>query len=119
LPPAIIASNIAALDLLKEEPWRRDKLLESADYFRAGLANKGFEIKGCSQIIPVIIGDNFKTIELANKLQDKGYWVLPVRPPTVPKGQARLRFSLSVNHDKEILDKLIKAISSISSGRVL
>lgn len=114
LPPAIIASNIAALELLKEEPWRREKLLESSDYFRAELANKGFEVKGSSQIIPVITGDNFKTIELARKLQDKGYWVLPVRPPTVPRGQARLRFSLSVNHDKGVLDKLANELSNIN-----
>ncbi|MBI4972808.1 MAG: 8-amino-7-oxononanoate synthase [Candidatus Omnitrophica bacterium] len=113
LPPAIIAGNLAALDLIKDEPFRRKNLLESAEYFRENLETKGFAIKGQSQIIPLVIGDNFKALEFARKLQEKGYWVLPVRPPTVPKGQARLRFSLTYYHSKEILKNLLDDILKI------
>ena len=113
LPPVLIASDLAALELIKEEPWRRERLLEMAAYFRDTLKTKGFEIRGSSQIVPVILGENFKTLETAKILQDKGYWVLPVRPPTVPEGQARLRFSLTFHHDREILQKLIDDISQI------
>ncbi len=113
LPPAVIAGNLASIDLIKEEPYRRVKLLESAQSFREALRNKGFKIKGDSQIVPLIIGDNAGTLEFANKLQEKGYWVLPIRTPTVPKGQARLRFSLSFNHNREILESLVNDISDI------
>jgi len=113
LPPAIVASNLASIDLVKEEPNRRIKLLENSRYLREALRNKGFQVKGESQIIPVITGDNLKTIKLADKLKKMGYWIVPIRPPTVLKGQARLRLSLSFNHEKEVLAKLIDDISSI------
>ncbi len=114
LPPAIIACNIAAIALLKEEPLRRKRLLESARYFRQSLRDRGLEVRGDSQIVPLIIGDNLKAVEAAQKLQEKGFWVLPIRPPTVPQGQARLRFSLSYNHDKQTLDRLIEAINEVA-----
>lgn len=113
LPPAVIACNMLAIELIKKEPCRRVKLLESAQYFRDALKSKGFQIRGDSQIIPLVIGENAKTVEFSGKLQEKGYWVLPVRPPTVPAGQARLRFSLSFYHNKEILENLINDIWQI------
>lgn len=113
LPPSIIACNLAALDLVKNEPLRREKLLKMAEYLRDNLKKRGFEVKGESQIIPLLTGENFKAVEFSRKLQEKGYWVLPIRPPTVPLGQARLRFSLTFNHSEEILQKLINEISRI------
>lgn len=113
LPPATIACNLASLELINEEPYRREKLLESAQYFRQTLKAKDFKVRGISQIVPVVLGDNINTIELADRLKQKGYWVLPIRPPTVPKGEARLRFSLTVYHDEEILQKLINDILAI------
>ncbi len=113
LPPVVAASNLASIDLIKEEPNRRKNLLESADYLRNALIEKGFKTRGASQIIPVIIGDNFRVQKFAQILQGKNYWVLPIRPPTVPRDEARLRFSLTVYHDKEILQKLIDDISKI------
>lgn len=113
LPPAVIACNLLAIELIKKEPYRRVKLLESAQYFRNTLENKGFRMQGDSQIIPLVIGENAKTAEFSGKLREKGYWVLPVRPPTVPAGQARLRFSLSFYHNKEILENLINDICEI------
>ena len=110
LPPTIIACNIASIGLIEEEPYRREKLLEQACYFRDGLKTEGFEVRGQSQIIPVIIGDNAKTLAAATKIQEKGYWVLPIRPPTVPEGEARLRFSLTYHHDRETLGRLIDDI---------
>ncbi len=112
LPPAVLAANLAALALIKEEPHRRVKLLENSAYFRSALKKKGFEVKGESQIIPVIIGENHKTKALAELLRKKGYWVLPIRPPTVPQGEARLRFSLTFHHDKETLERLVDDIKS-------
>ncbi len=113
LPPAVIACNLASIKLIKNEPFRRVKLLEAAQYFRDCLKARGFKVKGDSQIVPLIIGDNIKAIEFAKRLQEKGYWVLPVRTPAVPLGEARLRFSLSFYHNREILESFINDISSI------
>jgi 8-amino-7-oxononanoate synthase len=113
LPPAIIACNLESLRLVQDEPSRRGKLLESAEYFRDCLKQQGFEVRGDSQIVPLIIKDNLEAVEFAKRLQEKGYWVLPVRPPTVPIGQARLRFSLSFNHSRRILERITNDISGI------
>lgn len=113
LPPHVIAGNLKSIELVEKESFRRKKLLESAEYFRQALKNKGFQVKGCSQIVPVIVKDNFKAVESAKRLQEKGYWVLPIRPPTVPANEARIRFSLTFHHDKKILQKLIDDIDTI------
>ncbi|MDD5686559.1 MAG: 8-amino-7-oxononanoate synthase [Elusimicrobia bacterium] len=113
LPPQIIACNLASIDLIKGEPFRREELLENAKYFYNELKSKKFEIRGNSHIVPVIIGDNTKTVEFAKRLQKKGYWVLPIRPPTVPTGESRLRFSLTFYHNKEVLQKLTNDITEI------
>lgn len=113
LPPATIAANISGLELVKDEPHRRISLLREAQFFREELKKNGFSIKGSSQIVPIIIGENKKTAEGAAALQAKGYWVLPIRPPTVPQGEARLRFSLTYHHDKKILEALINDIAKI------
>ncbi|PIQ86147.1 MAG: 8-amino-7-oxononanoate synthase [Candidatus Omnitrophica bacterium CG11_big_fil_rev_8_21_14_0_20_43_6] len=113
LPPAVIAGNLASLKLIKDEPQRRKVLLSSAKMLRDKLGAKGFYLKGSSQIIPLILGDNLRALEFAKKIQEQGYWVLPVRPPTVPAKEARLRLSLSYYHDEETLNKLIDVISKI------
>jgi 8-amino-7-oxononanoate synthase len=107
LPPAIIATNIEAINLVCEEPERRTTTLHNAEFFRTAIRNLGFEVKGDTQIIPVVLGDNHKTLAAAKKLQEKGYWVTPVRPPTVPPGQACLRFSITYAHDRSTLEKVI------------
>lgn len=114
LPPAIAACNLASIDLIEQEPFRRTTLLELAKNLRTGLKEKGFKVKGVSQIIPLIIGDNAKAIEFAAGLQGKGYWAAPIRPPTVPRGEARIRLSLTYYHNKEILTKLLNDIASLA-----
>jgi len=110
LPPAVIAANLASLEVAGKESFRAKMLLENSNYLRTALIKKGFNVKGSSQIIPVILGDNDKTVKTARALQDKRYWVLPIRTPTVPEGEARLRFSLTYHHSKDILGKLIKDV---------
>ena len=112
LPPSVIAADIAALDLLKKEPWRRENLLSNARYLRDALKERGFDVRGASQIIPIVIGGNSETVAASDLLKRKGYWTTPVRPPTVPKGQARLRVSLTYDHEMETLEKLVEDISA-------
>ncbi|MDI6758238.1 MAG: 8-amino-7-oxononanoate synthase [Candidatus Omnitrophota bacterium] len=113
LPAAVIAGNLMSIQLIQQEPWRRKKLLDLACFFRKKLEKKGFRLHGSSQIVPVVIGDNAKTVKFAQILQEKGFWALAIRPPTVPQGEARLRFSLTVNHEKEILSLLINELTNI------
>ncbi len=108
LPPSVIAADLAALDLVRREPHRREVLLANARYFRDKLKAKGFQVKGDSQIVPVIVGGNKEAVRLSEFLKGKGYWVTPVRPPTVPQGQARLRISLTFDHSKEVLERLVR-----------
>ena len=111
LPPAVIACNLAALGLVKKEPHRRMELLGRAQYLRDALKGAGFEVRGSSQIVPVIIGESADAVRLAGALRDKGYWVLPIRPPTVPPKEARLRISLTFHHDSQTLQRFIDAVS--------
>jgi len=111
LPPSVIAANLESIELLKTEPFRREVLLENARYFRSELANRGFNVKGESQIVPLIVGDNDRAVKLSSRLLEKGYRSLAIRPPTVPIGQVRLRFSLTYHHSKEILRALVEEIS--------
>ena len=113
LPPSVIAASLAGLDLVEKEPFRRKILLANAAYFRKELHKYGFTVKGSSQIVPLIIGDSGKTIAISGELKRKGYWVLPIRPPTVPVGGERLRFSLTYHHSRRVLERLVNDIREI------
>ena len=102
-----------ALNIVKDEPHRRQTLLANADYFREKLQTAGLDVRGSSQIIPLIIGDAEKAVEVSELLRRDGYWVLPIRPPTVPANESRLRFSLSFDHSRDVLQKLAQRLIEI------
>lgn len=114
LAPASVAAGIKALDIIEKEPALRVELLENSKTFREKLKLSGFDTLGSeSQIIPVLIGDAARTMEVSSKLMDRGIFVPAIRPPTVPEGKCRLRFSLTSQHNKEDIDKLIEAIKIV------
>ncbi len=113
LPPAVIAANIASLDVVRDEPFRRKRLIEKSGHFRDELKKCGFNVKGESQIIPLIIGSNDETVRMSEALKEKRYWALPIRQPTVPAGASRLRFSLIYDHGKDKLKGLLDEIKNI------
>lgn len=114
LPAGVIAANIAALEVIQKEPFRRQTLLKNADYFRSELRRLGLEVRGCSQIVPLIVGQADMAVELSEFLLKKGFRVLAIRPPAVTAGQSRLRFSLTCHHSKEVLKELIEQIGEIN-----
>ncbi len=114
LPPSIVAVNMESLKVIKDEPWRRKGLLENAVYLRSELQKSGLKARGSSQIIPLIIGDNEVAQDFSERLKDAGYRALPIRPPTVPEGESRIRFSLTYNHTKDILKGLLDEIYAFS-----
>ncbi len=103
-PPAMAEGLEAALDVLRDEPELRIRLLNLSVGFRELLIERGIPIAaGCSQIIPVIIGDSEQVVNVAESLQAHGYDVRAIRPPSVAPGTSRLRLSVNVNLDERTL----------------
>jgi 8-amino-7-oxononanoate synthase len=127
LPPAVIGASIAAINIANDEPWRAKKALENARYFaqnfkldpglnpviQAELTSgspdliQGPANKNTTQIIPVILGENDAALAASKKLEEAGFIVPAIRPPTVPKGTARLRFSFTALHEIEMIESMI------------
>jgi 8-amino-7-oxononanoate synthase len=96
LPPPVLGAIQAALAIVRQEPARRAYLLDQAGRFRRRLQVAGLDtLDSETQIIPVLVGDNLGALEYASRLRQVGLMAVAIRPPTVPPGGARLRFSLS------------------------
>lgn len=108
LPPSILASSLTALQVIEKNNLGK-KSLENAQYFCELL---GFP-KPKSAIVPVIIGDDKKVIEIAKNIEEKGFVVSAIRPPTVEEGKSRLRITFSSEHKKNHIIKLYKIIKNL------
>ncbi len=108
--PLVAAAVRAALRLLVEEPGRRQQLHALIEHAGTALAPHGAPRTG-SQILPIIVGDDERTMRAAAALQAAGFDVRGIRPPTVPDGSARLRVSLTLNVDAEDVDALAAAMA--------
>jgi 8-amino-7-oxononanoate synthase len=107
-PPAVAAALDAALDLVEQEPQRRQQVLALTRFLRGLLADAGLEVpREGSQIIPIVVGDNTRAVNAAATLQRAGFDVRAIRPPTVPQGTARLRISVNTSLDETILRKFV------------
>lgn len=99
LPPAVIASGIAALDLLEAEPEIRAKLWENVSFFKNGVNELGFNtLNSETQIIPVLVGDAALTMRMGEMLFEEGVCIQGIRPPAVPQGASRLRITIMATH---------------------
>lgn len=107
-PPCLAAAVTRALQLVDEEPWRRERVLALAKFAHAEL-NPDAPFAG-SQIVPVIIGADEETVAVAERVQAEGFDVRAIRPPTVPEGTARLRISINAGHTEEQIRALGAAI---------
>jgi len=114
LAPAITGASIKVLELLSETTELRDKLAENTKYFRKSMADAGFEIKpGEHPIVPVMLYDAKLAQQYAEKLLEKGIYVIGFYYPVVPKGEARIRVQLSAVHEQEHLDKAVEAFTEV------
>jgi len=114
LPPSVLGAMGAALDLVPTLGAERAALLGAAQGLRERLRAAGFDCgASASQIIPVIIGAERETLELAQKLESRGFLVAAIRPPTVPPGTSRLRISLSAAHRAEDVAALADALAAL------
>lgn len=114
LAPAITGASIAVIDLLSSTTALRDKLEENTKYFRKKMTEAGFDIKpGEHPIVPIMLYEATLSQQFAEKLLDKGIYVIGFYFPVVPKGKARIRVQVSAVHEKEHLDKAIKAFVEV------
>jgi len=114
LAPAITGASIEVLNLLSETTELRDKLESNTTYFREKMTDAGFDIKpGSHPIVPVMLYEANLAQDFAEKLLEKGIYVIGFFYPVVPKGEARIRVQLSAAHEKEHLDQAVEAFSEI------
>lgn len=110
LPPSVIGCIDAALDLIPEMDEERIELHRKADFIRSSLHSLGWGTENSTtQIIPAIVGDEEETMALSNHLEQNGIFAIPIRPPTVEPGRARIRLTLSALHTWEHVEKLVDA----------
>ena len=111
LPPVTVQWASFMLERLAGFRQRRETLRFLSNQLREALKNKGYDCPSTSHIVPLITGESCVAIRKAEELQRKGFYALPVRPPTVPEGTSRIRFSLTAEIRESEMEKLINEIS--------
>ena len=118
LAPAVVGGTLKALELVEQNPDLPAKTLENAEYFKEKMRAAGFDIvPGETAIVPVMLYDAPKAVEMADKLLQEGIYVIGFVYPVVPKGKARIRVQLSAAHSREEIDKAIEAFTKV--GRAM
>jgi 8-amino-7-oxononanoate synthase len=112
LPPAIVDAIDSAIDLVRDAGERRTALMAIAGRFRTRLQRLGYDTAGsATQIVPAVVGANEQALRLGGELLERGVLAVPIRPPTVPAGSARIRFSLTADHGDDDLEWALAALA--------
>ncbi|TFH88103.1 8-amino-7-oxononanoate synthase [Billgrantia azerbaijanica] len=113
-PPGVAAATLAALDILAAEPERRARLNAHVARFRAEAARLDLPLAPSpTPIQPLVLGDSERVMRWATRLREAGLLVGAIREPTVPRGQARLRITLSAAHSERDLERLLEALAQL------
>jgi glycine C-acetyltransferase len=116
LAPSIVGASITVLDMLSSTTELRDKLEDNTTYFRQKMTEAGFDIKpGTHAIVPIMLYEAPLAQKFAERLLEKGIYVIGFFYPVVPKGQARIRVQLSAAHEREHLDRAINAFVEVGN----
>jgi 8-amino-7-oxononanoate synthase len=111
LPQPVAAASRAALALAQAEPWRRTRLAALIAHFRSRAAVARLPLaESTTPIQPLVLGGEAAVLAAQRMLAEAGLWVAAIRPPTVPRGSARLRISLSAGHSEQQIDRLVEAL---------
>lgn len=112
IPPAVAAASLTSLELIISGDELRQKLNSLIARFRSGASQIGLElINSSTPIQPIIVGDSGTALAMSSYLKSQGMLVTAIRPPTVPRGQARLRVTINATHTEEHIDQLLDALS--------
>jgi 8-amino-7-oxononanoate synthase len=118
LPPAIAAASVASFEIMMDEPQLKEKLWDNVKYLKDKIKKLGLDIMDTqTQIIPVMIGDSKKAVEISENIYKRGILLTAIRPPTVPKGTARLRLTVSAAHSRGGIEKLISILDQLGVGK--
>ena len=112
LPPPAVAAAGAALELLREQPRRVDKLQRNADALRDELELQGLATESRTQIVPLVIGDAETAVEASEQALEQGVFAQAIRPPTVPEGTSRLRLSVMASHTHTELREAARTLAA-------
>jgi 8-amino-7-oxononanoate synthase len=113
LSPPAVAAAMAALELLREQPRRVEKLQRNGNVLRAALLDEGLPVpEGETQIVPVIVGDAGGAVRASERALERGVFAQAIRPPTVPEGTSRLRLAVMASHTKSELRDAAKVIAA-------
>ena len=117
LPPAVLGAMEAALDMIPELGAARERLAGHAARFRAAMAAAGLDTgASTTQIVPLILGAEERAMGMARALEAEGFLAVAIRPPTVPAGTSRIRFTFSAGHTEEQVEALIEAVVRLAKG---
>jgi 8-amino-7-oxononanoate synthase len=117
-PPALAEAVRASLRLVRDEPWRRERLGQLVARFRAGTAELGLPLmSSTTPIQPLLAGSAERALAWSRQLEEQGILVTAIRPPTVPEGSARLRITLSAAHSDDQLERLLAALAELPRGQ--
>jgi 8-amino-7-oxononanoate synthase len=114
ISPVVAAAALAGVKAAQAHPGRRERALAAAGELRRGLGALGVAPLGFGQIVPWVIGEPGAAVELARALVEAGFDVRAIRPPSVPRGTARLRLTVTANHATADIERLLEA-----TGRLL
>lgn len=111
LPPAVAEATRASLRLIQTESWRREKLQQLVKRFRQGASESGLPLMDSfTPIQPLLLGDTERALTVSQRLREQGFLISAIRPPTVPEGTARLRITISAEHEEAHVDRLLNAL---------
>ena len=116
IAPPVVAGTLKAIDLLEKNPGLVRQLADNTRFFREEMTTLGFQIqKGIHPIVPIMLGDEKRTAEMANAMNRKGVFVVGFSFPVVPRGEARIRVQVSAAHSRAQLEEAISIFNSVGS----
>lgn len=116
--PPIVSGTLKAFEIIEKNPQLVRTLAENTQHFRREMTQRGFQIKeGIHPIVPIMLGDELRTVQMAREMNARGIFVVGFSYPVVPKGEARIRVQLSAAHTREQLDRAIRTFEEV--GKLL
>ncbi len=113
ISPALAWASKKSIELAQKEHWRRIKIQELSLLLTSKLSDKVKLIQSASSIHAIVIGDETSTLDVCQKLRDKGIWLTAIRPPTVPTNSSRLRVTITASHKDKDINYLAKCINEV------